>query len=300
VRLRPPDVAIAAALRPPPYGGSNQFLLALRGELRRRGLRVTDGRVPRRARSVLLHSYLSDLRRRPAGRVVHRVDGPIELYRGVDDGADRRIVEINARLADATVLQSRYSLEAHRDLGLELRDPVVIPNAVDPAIFHPPAAHEPLAGRRVRVVATSWSDNPRKGGETYAWLARALDRRRYEFTFAGRAPAAVEAEHVRPPLGSEELAEVLRRQDVYVTASLNDPCSNALLEALACGLPALYARSGGHPELVGEAGLGFDGREELPELLDRLVEELDERRAAIRVPRLVDVADRYLETLGLA
>ena len=300
MRLRAADVAIATELRSPPYGGSNQFLLALRGELRRRGLRVTDGRVPWRARSVLLHSYLSDLRRRPAGRVVHRVDGPIELYRGVDDGADGRIVEINARLADATILQSRYSLEAHRDLGLELRDPVVIPNAVDPAIFHPPAEREPLAGRRVRVVATSWSDNPRKGGETYAWLARTVDRRRYELTFVGRAPLAVEAEHVVPPLGSEELAEVLRRQDVYVTASLNDPCSNALLEALACGLPALYARSGGHPELVGEAGLGFDDRGELSELLDRLVEELDERRAAIRVPSLADVADRYLETLGLA
>jgi glycosyltransferase involved in cell wall biosynthesis len=105
---------------------------------------------------------------------------------------------------------------------------------------------------------------------------------------------------VLPPLASEELAEVLRRQDVYVTASLNDPCSNALLEALACGLSALYARSGGHPELVGEAGLGYDEREELPELLDRLVAELDERRAAIRVPSLAEVADRYLETLGLA
>ena len=293
-------MAIATELRQPPYGGSNQFLLALRGELRRRGLRVTDGRVPWRARSVLLHSYLSDLRRRPAGRVVHRVDGPIELYRGVDDGADRRIVEINARLADATILQSRYSLDAHRDLGLELRDPVVIPNAVDPAIFYPPPERKPLAGRRVRVVATSWSDNPRKGGETYAWLATHLDRDRYELTFVGRASVPVEAEHVLPPLGSEELAEVLRRQDVYVTASLHDPCSNALLEALACGLPALYARSGGHPELVGEAGLGFDDREELPELLDRLAAELDERRAAIRVPSLGEVADRYLETLGLA
>ena len=300
MRLRAPDVAIAHELRDPPYGGSNQFLLALRGELSRRGLRVTDGPVPRRARSVLLHSYLVDLRRRPAGRVVHRVDGPIELYRGADDGADRRIVEINDRLADATILQSRYSLEAHRDLGLELRDPVVIPNAVDPAIFHPPAEREPLAGRRVRVVATSWSDNPRKGGETYARLARTLDRRRYELTFVGRASVAVEAEHALPPLASNELAEVLHRQDLYVTASLNDPCSNALLEALACGLPTLYARSGGHPELVGEAGLGFEHREELPGLLDRLVEELDERRAAIRVPSLADVADRYLETLGLA
>jgi glycosyltransferase involved in cell wall biosynthesis len=257
--------------------------------------------VPRRARSVLLHSYLVDLRRRPgAARVVHRVDGPIELYRGADDGADRRIVEINARLADATILQSRYSLDAHRELGLELRDPVVIPNAVDPAIFHPPAQREPLAGRRVRVVATSWSDNPRKGGETYAWLARTLDRERYELTFAGRARVAVEAEHTLPPLGSEELAEVLRRQDVYVTASLHDPCSNALLEALACGLPALYVRSGGHPELVGDAGLGFDDREELPGLLDRVVAELDERRAAIRLPSLAEVADRYLEALGIA
>jgi hypothetical protein len=51
---------------------------------------------------------------------------------------------------------------------------------------------------------------------------------------------------------------------------------------------------------VGEAGLGFDDREELPELLDRLAAELDERRAAIRVPSLGEVADRYLETLGLA
>ncbi|HYZ77608.1 MAG TPA: glycosyltransferase [Gaiellaceae bacterium] len=300
MRLRPPDVAISHRLRPPPYGGSNQFLLALRGELERRGLRVSDGRLPRRARSVLLHAYLLEGEPPAGARVVHRVDGPIQLYRGADDGADRRIAELNRRHADATVFQSRYSLEAHRELGIELREPVVIPNAVDPAIFHPPREREPLAGRRVRVVATSWSDNPRKGGETYAWLATHVDRDRYELTFVGRASAPVQAEHVLEPLPSAELAEVLRRQDVYVTASLADPCSNALLEALACGLPALYVRSGGHHELVGDAGFGYDEREALPELLDRLAQELDERRAAIRVPKLGEVADGYLDALGLA
>jgi glycosyltransferase involved in cell wall biosynthesis len=297
--LAAPDVAISHRLRPPPYGGSNQFLLALRGELERRGLRVSDGRIPLRARSVLLHAFLLDGRVPGSARVVHRVDGPVQLYRGVDDGADARIVELNRRHADRTIFQSRWSLETHRGLGIELRDPIVIPNAADPEIFHPPAEREPLAGRRVRVVATSWSDNPRKGAETYARLARSLDRDRYELTFAGRAALPVDAEHTLEPLPSTELAEVLRRQDVYVTASLNDPCSNALLEALSCGLPALYARSGGHPELVREAGLGFDDREELPELLDRLVAELDERRAAIRVPALHEVADRYLEALGV-
>ena len=72
---------------------------------------------------------------------------------------------------------------------------------------------------------------------------------------------------------------------MYLAASRDDPCSNALLEALACGLPAVFLRSGGHPELVGEAGLGFDEAEELPPLLDRLVGELGERRAAIRCRR---------------
>jgi glycosyltransferase involved in cell wall biosynthesis len=95
------------------------------------------------------------------------------------------------------------------------------------------------------------------------------------------------------------VADLLRAHDVYVAPSRNDPCSNALLEALACGLPAVYRRSGGHPELVGEGGLGFSSPEELPAVLDRLVDELEERRAAIRIPTLAEVADRYLEVLQL-
>jgi hypothetical protein len=56
-------------------------------------------------------------------------------------------------------------------------------------------------------------------------------------------------------------------------------------------------RSGGHPELVGDGGIGFESAEELPAVLQRLRTELPERRAAIRVPALADVADRYLEVL---
>jgi hypothetical protein len=48
---------------------------------------------------------------------------------------------------------------------------------------------------------------------------------------------------------------------------------------------------------VGEGGLPFEAPEELPEVLDRLVRELDERRRAIRVVPLAEVADRYLEVL---
>ncbi len=85
--------------------------------------------------------------------------------------------------------------------------------------------------------------------------------------------------------------------DCYVAASIDDPCSNALLEALACGLPALFRRSGGHPELVGEGGVGFDGPDDAAAALDRLAAELDDRRSAIVVPALGEVADAYLEVL---
>jgi glycosyltransferase involved in cell wall biosynthesis len=154
-------------------------------------------------------------------------------------------------------------------------------------------------GRPLRLVAMSWSDNPRKGADVFAWLDEHLDPDRLELTFVGRTRLPLSRIHVLPPLGSTELGALLRTQDAYLAASLDDPCSNALVEALASGLPTVFRRSGGHPELVGEAGLGFDRPEEIPALLSRLTSELEDRRAAIRVPRLEDVADRYIEVLGV-
>jgi hypothetical protein len=288
--------------RPAPYGGSNQFLKALRDELRSRGLHVSDGAVGRKTRACLLHSYLVDMedvraRLHDGLRVVHRVDGPIAIYRGADDGSDEKIVKINQAFAHATIFQSQWSLNAHREAGIELHEPVVIPNAVDPRVFFAPPP-TPL-GARVRLIATSWSDNPNKGGETLQWLARNLDSGRYPLTFVGRVQTDLAPARVVPPLDSQGVAALLREHDVYLAPSRNDPCSNALLEALACGLPVLYLRSGGHPELVGDAGLGYDDHREIPGLLRRLVAEYEERRARVSISSLADIADRYLAVLGL-
>ena len=296
------DIAVFHEFHRPPYGGGNQFLLALVGELERRTLAVEVNRLSGRTPACLFNSFNFDFRKlrrfaRDGVRMVHRVDGPIGVYRGFDDGSDRRIVGINHALADATIVQSRYSLQKHRELGFDLRDPIVIPNAPDPAIFHPPATREPRPGRRLRVIATSWSDNPRKGADVLAWLDRNLDFDSFDLTFAGNTHATYERIQVTEALASGALADLLRAHDLYLAPSRDDPCSNALLEGLACGLPVAFLRSGGHPELVGEAGIGFDDAQELPAVFAQLRRELEERRAAIRVPALSDVADRYLEIL---
>ena len=96
-------------------------------------------------------------------RMVHRVDGPVGVYRGFDDGTDDRIAALNGALADATILQSRYSLEKHLELGFDLRAPVVIPNAVDPAIFHPPERREPLDGQEGSADRVELVGQPAKG-----------------------------------------------------------------------------------------------------------------------------------------
>jgi glycosyltransferase involved in cell wall biosynthesis len=293
------DLAVFHEFAPPPYGGGNQFLVALVAELRRRGAVVELNRLSGGTPACLFNSFNFDFGRlkrfaRRDVRMVHRVDGPVGTYRGFDDGTDRRIVEINQELADATILQSAYSLDKHRELGLTLREPVVIRNGVDPAIFHPARAQVNRAPR-LRVIASSWSDNPRKGADILEWLDANLDFDSFDVTFAGNTRSSFENIRFVSPLPSEELAELLRTQDVYLAPSRDDPCSNALLEALACGLPAAYLRSGGHPEIVGDGGLGFDSPEELPDVLARLRGELDERRRAIRVPSISEVADRYLE-----
>jgi glycosyltransferase involved in cell wall biosynthesis len=295
------DLAVFHEFAPPPAGGGNQFLRALVGELERRGLRVERNRLSRGTRACLANSYNFDadlLSRLADGRrVVHRVDGPIGVYRGTGDGVDRQIWKVNAALAAATVFQSRYSLERHEQLGLAFREPHVVHNTVDPAIFH--ADGRTPQGGKLRLISTSWSDNPAKGADVIRWLEERLDWSRFELTFVGRSPVAFERLAYVPPVTPVELGDILRRHDVFVFASRHESCSNALLEALACGLPALYLDSGSNAELVGDAGLAFTEREELPGLLARIAGELDERRAAISVAPLSEVADRYLEVLGL-
>jgi len=288
---------------PPPYGGGNQFMLALRKSLMRKGVRVAENRVGSGIGAYLLNSIQFDLmvfrrfRKSRKLNVVHRVDGPISLIRGCDRDKDDLCFRLNQELAGSTVVQSAWCLRRIIELGYRPVNPVIIHNAVDGDIFHRVGRVEFDPARKTRLVSSSWSDNPRKGGPTYKWIDRHLDWDRFEYTFVGRASESFD--HIReiPPVPQEELARILRQHDVYITASRNDPCSNAVLEALACGLPVLYLDDGGHPELVGQGGLPFTNEEEILSQLDALLENYSTFQNLIVVPDLDEVAGKYLELL---
>lgn len=299
------DLALFHDFVPPPTGGGHQFLRALCAELQRRGLRIAFNEMPLSVRVCLFNSFNCDFdalrrARRPGCRMVHRVDGPIGVYRGSDDGSDARIYAVNREVADTTIMQSQYSLRMHRELGCEYRNPVVIMNAADPATFHAKGRLAFDPHRPIRLIASSWSDNPNKGAAVYEWLDEHLDFERYTFTFVGRVRSSFRHIRVVPPSGSETVAALLREHDIFVTASRNDPCSNSLIEALTCGLPAVYLDSGGHPEIVRGGGLSFAAAEEIPGVLDRLVGEYALFQARVQMPTIAEVTGRYLEVLGLS
>ena len=68
------------------------------------------------------------------------------------------------------------------------------------------------------------------------------------------------------PYTGTQAPDVYRSAHAYlITKHKNDPCPNAVLEAMASGLPILYSASGGVPEQVGpEAGIGLP----VPETFD--------------------------------
>lgn len=56
-----------------------------------------------------------------------------------------------------------------------------------------------------------------------------------------------------------EVRDALLDSDVYITFTYRDACPNAVVEALAHGLPVVGVASGGVPEIVGDAGILIPG-----------------------------------------
>lgn len=299
------DLAIFHTFVKPPYGGGNQFLLAFKSELTKRGVRVETNHISKTTRACIFNSFNFDAdelcyykEKRAECLMVHRVDGPIGVYRGYDDGVDKRIERYNHEYADITIFQSRYSMEKQFELEMSFKNPVVIINASDPFIFNREGKTPFDSGRKTRLVSVSWSDNPMKGAWLYERLDEKLDFERYEYTFIGRTKAKFDNIKIIPPLDSFSLASELRKNDIYITASRNDPCSNSLIEAQSCGLPAVYHQSGGHPEIVGDGGLGFSDEEGAIESIEAVNADYERYANLISAPSIIDVAESYLRVMG--
>ena len=285
-----------------PWGGGNQFLRALRKEFIKKKIHEEN---PEKANVILFNSYpfgfeyffdkVVKLKQKyPEKVIIYRLDGPISLYRGKDREIDEIIKLFNKLFADGIIFQSNWCKEQNKKLfGISSKYETVIYNAPDNEIFNREGKKEFNPDRKIKLIATSWSSNWRKGFEIYKFLDESLDFSKYEMTFVGNSP--IEFKNIRwlKPVPSEKLARILKEHDIYITASQNDPCSNALIEALSCGLPAVALNDGGHPELVQKGGELFEGKEDIIEKIEKVAKNYQYYQSQIPEFSIKKVAREY-------
>jgi glycosyltransferase involved in cell wall biosynthesis len=103
------------------------------------------------------------------------------------------------------------------------------------------------------------------------------------------------------PYAQVDAPSIYQRADILLHPKYNDPCPGVVLEAMACGLPIVYSKSGGVPELVGDdAGVGIPAPEswdlEYPPPAARLADavlEAHERHAGMSAAARQRAVDRF-------
>ncbi|MDO8877154.1 MAG: glycosyltransferase, partial [Pseudolabrys sp.] len=292
----PIKVHILYPFRAGPWGGSNQLLRTLRVEMEAAGVWAN---APNEADVILFDSFnaaadvIAWKRRLPDMPFVHRIDGPISLYRGNDRHIDHLIYAFSDLVADGVIFQSCYSEAANLALGMARpKQSAVILNA--PGKDFARGQRAEAADNRIRLVASSWSANWNKGFDIYRHLDDNLDFSRYRMTFIGNSPISFRNIQQLPPQDSLGLAALLRSHDIYVMASRNECCSNALAEALACGLPSVTLESGGNAEVMGEGGTLFQSTDDVLSSVDRVAMKLEQYRLSLPARTMADLTRDYL------
>ena len=286
-----------------PWGGGNQFLKCLKKGFENIGVYTNEiGKA-----NVLLfnnypfrnESYFNEAikfkKYNPRGIIINRIDGPISLIRNRDRDVDVVIAGFSKLFVDGIVCQSGWSKSRNKELfNLSANYETIIYNASDSDIFNANGKKAFQPSGKVRLIATSWSGNWQKGFEIYKYLDENLDFNKYEMTFVGSSP--IEFKNIKwvKPVSSDILAGILKEHDIYITASQNDPCSNALIEALSCGLPAVALNSGGHPELIGGGGTLFNGNADVIGAINEVTVNYDDYVSELPKYSIENIVNSYL------
>jgi glycosyltransferase involved in cell wall biosynthesis len=279
-------------------GGPASFQARLMAELGRRGVETTFDPDARPLDAVLVFAGTKELVslwrcRRQGIRIVHRLDGINWLHRARPRGLvyalraealNLQLRFIRSRLADRIVYQSQFVRQWWERLSGPAAAPArVIHNGV-PLEEYPrrKSAHD---GSLLVVEGNLHYNDPAR--EILQAANRELIKNGplTQLSILAATDPAWESEWPRfdpPPYvaGLRPRSEVKDRQlnaALFLSMEINPPCPNAVIEALAAGLPVLAFDTGSARELIGAGGevIPYDGdpwRLEVPRNLGALGE----------------------------
>ena len=210
----------------------------------------------------------------------------------MDDNRDSQVYHANQLIADATIFQSNFSFNSNKDMGMKINKPyAVIGNAVDSSIFYKDKNRN--TNKKIQIISTSFSPNIKKGFNVYKFLDEQLNFDLFDYTFVGKSP--IEFKNIKNAgiKNSNEISNLLRSSDIYITASENDPCSNSLIEAVSCGACCYALNSGGHPEILNNDNLLFDDAPSILSILNNIEKNVIPSYDT-NTPSMKEITDQYV------
>jgi glycosyltransferase involved in cell wall biosynthesis len=159
---------------------------------------------------------------------------------------------------------------------------LVIPNGVDDAFR--PSPRSPEHNGRLAVTYVANFHSSVKGHEYLLRAFRLLDEEEAELWLVGDGPLLADMQRLAAVLelgdrvrfwGSRhDVPRLLAQSDVFVLPSLSEGCPNALLEAMAAGLPVIATNVDGVREIVVDRSTGLLVPARNPEAIRDAIREL--------------------------
>lgn len=156
------------------------------------------------------------------------------------------------------------------------------------------ALNELTAQERSRIQVSIWGPTPSD-----------RDSQKYELELREQITQCGLSNHILLRGGVTSINEALQQADWFILPSTNEPCSVALIEALALGLPALVTASGGNIDIVQPEKTGLLFRPNDPKDLAASLRKIlhgdlklgtpEQRRESVRQRSASAVGTQYLE-----
>ena len=175
---------------------------------------------------------------------------------------NKKIIKSN-HFIDHTVYVSSWLRDLYIEEGIGFRNSTVIYAGANENKFNTINKIFWDGSRKIKLVTHHWSSNPMKGWRDYKTIDKMLSdskwRNKLDFTYIGNLSENQKFKNtnVITPLKENDLAKELKKHDIYITGSLNEPSGNHHIEAAQSGLPILYRESGGIPEYCENYGVPF-------------------------------------------
>ena len=269
-------VSIGTNIQDGPWGGGNLFAVNLSRYLKNKGHDVIYDLDDRDIDIILLteprktspssaytnfeiQNYINY--KNPNAIVIHRVN---ECDEHKDTSYINKYISYANKCADATVFVSSWIKDLYSDYeGINSKLSKVILSGADSDKFNNQGFKRWNKKEKFKLVTHHWSNNWNKGFDVYKKIDDLLSENKFknlfEFNFIGRIPDNLKLKNsnIISPKSGEELSNEIKKNNFYITGSINEPSGNHHIEAAQCGLPILYIESGGITEYCEGYGIKY-------------------------------------------